>query len=97
MDTPVPKGIKMTTTEKKITEDMMNAIVIHLKAMGTKNLDALRGGFLVREGKLEWHEDGYWNLDVEKKSYDIMMQNMPWSISIINHPWMKNRIQVTWN
>ena len=97
LDTPVPKGIKMTTTEKKITEDMMNAIVIHLKAMGTKNLDALRGGFLVREGKLEWHEDGYWNLDVEKKSYDIMMQNMPWSISIINHPWMKNRIQVTWN
>jgi hypothetical protein len=94
--TPVPKRIELTDKEKQTTKEMMAAILGHWKGMGTTSIEGLRGGFLIREGKLEWQNEGYWNLDVEKKSYDILMKSLPWSISIINYSWMENRIQVIW-
>ncbi len=96
IETPIPRGIELTAQEVETTEQMLNAVLAHWKGIGTTTLEGLRGGFFIREGKLEWNEDAYWNLDVEKKSYDILMNSLPWSISIIQHPWMEHRIQVTW-
>lgn len=96
LSTPVPKGIELTETEEKITSEMLNAILNHWQQMGTSTIEGLRGGFIIRDGRLKWEEEGYWNLDVEKKSFDVIMKSLPWSISIINFPWLENRIQVVW-
>jgi hypothetical protein len=96
LSTPVPKSIELTEKEKKTTTEMMTAILGHWKGMGTTSIEGLRENFLMREGKLEWQKEGYWSLNVEKKSYDILMKSLPWSISIINYPWMDSRIQVEW-
>jgi len=94
--TPVPKGIDLTQQEEEMTQGMLNAILAHWKGMGTASLEGLRGGFLIRDGRLEWHSDGYWNLDVEKKAYDVIMRSLPWSISMMQFSWLDYRIQVTW-
>jgi len=94
---PVPKGIELTEEERTTTEEMLQAILGHWTALGTTTVEGLRGSFIIRDGKLEWHPSGYWNLDVEKKAYDILMQSLPWSISIVNPSWMEHRIQVTWD
>lgn len=94
--TPIPKGIELTKQEKETTEGMMAAILAHWKGIGTASIEGLRGGFLIRDGRIEWHSDGYWDLEVEKKAYDVIMRTLPWSISMIQFPWMTHRIQVTW-
>ncbi|MEM9819418.1 MAG: contractile injection system tape measure protein [Bacteroidota bacterium] len=95
IETPVPLTIELTEEEKKISGEMMNAILQNWPQMKTSSLDGFQGGFLIRDGRLE-EEDDYWALDVESKSFDVLLQSLPWSISIINHPWMNKRIQVKW-
>ena len=96
MTIPIPKGIEVTEEEKTLTQQMLMAILAHWKSLGTATIEGLRGGFLIRDGKLVWNQDGYWNLEVEKKAFDVLMQGLPWSISIVQFSWMEHRIQINW-
>jgi hypothetical protein len=35
-------------------------------------------------------------LNVEKKPFDVLLTTLPWTISMIQTSFMKNRIIVTW-
>jgi len=95
IDTPVPLNIELTEEEEKISGEMMQAILQNWPQMKTSSLEGLQGSFLIRDGRID-EEEEYWTLDVESKSFDVLLQTLPWSISIINHPWMTKRIQVKW-
>jgi hypothetical protein len=40
-------------------------------------------------------EEG-WRLEVERKTLDVLMDDLPWSFSMILHPWMAEPITVAW-
>ena len=56
---------------------------------------ALREGFLIRDGFIEETEKT-WELKVEKKTLDILMESMPWAFGMIKLPWMEKRLNVEW-
>ncbi|NCG26197.1 MAG: hypothetical protein GWP42_01465, partial [Verrucomicrobiales bacterium] len=56
---------------------------------------ALREGFLLRDARLLELEES-WQLKVEGKTLDILMDGMPWSFGIIKLPWMDKRLIVEW-
>jgi hypothetical protein len=50
---------------------------------------------LQRQGKL-LQKDADWLLQVEQKSYDMVLSSLPWSIGIIKNAWMKDMLWVEW-
>jgi hypothetical protein len=95
LHTPVPSAIELTTYEEEITLQMLNGVLQNWEKLKHSSIDALREGFLIRDGYLRETEQT-WELRVEKKTLDILMDSMPWSFGTIKMSWIKKRIIVKW-
>lgn len=92
---PLDHTIQITKEEKEEADNLLQAAISHWGALGSTSPDGLREGFLSREGKLEKEQTG-WRLFVEQKTLDILLDRLPWSISILKLPWMSEMLNVEW-
>ncbi len=74
---------------------MVNAAIKHWTVLKNTSAKAFRDNFLQRQGILKQEEKG-WKLLVERKSYDVLLDNIPWSYNIVKLAWMKNLIETEW-
>lgn len=95
LNSPVNNSIILTKEEQKEAENMLQAAIEHWEAIGTVSIDGLREGFLQRDGKLEKRQTG-WTLQVERQVLDILIDRLPWTISMIKLPWMEEPIRIEW-
>ncbi len=86
-------GIKQK--EKEATEELLNAIKNHWVSMKNTSFEAIREGFFRREGKLEMADDGL-KLTIERKTMDILLDKLPWGISLIKYKWMPQLLHINW-
>ncbi|MBP1614197.1 MAG: hypothetical protein H6Q13_1645 [Bacteroidetes bacterium] len=86
---------EITDNEKETVTIMLNSVIQHWSKIGNTSVEGLRESFLKREGKLEEKEDCYM-LDVYSKSYDMLLDSIPWSFGIIRFPWMAKTMKVNW-
>ena len=93
---PVPFDILLSRDELDEACQMLDAAITHWDALRNTTRDGLRGNFLVRPGKLSQKDDGDWLLQVESRAFDILLDQLPWGISMIKLPWMKNMLWVEW-
>jgi hypothetical protein len=70
-------------------------MISHWSAIGNTSVQGLRQTFLQREGYLSRKEDG-WHLQVPKRTFDMLLDKLPWSISTIRLPWMETILWVEW-
>lgn len=91
----IARDILLTAAEKEEANNLLKAAIKHWNKLGNASPDALREGFFQRDGKLTKKEQG-WYLQVEKKSLDVLLDFLPWSISMIRLPWMKELLRVEW-
>lgn len=96
LEMPVEADVELTDTEREETTVLLDTVIRYWDALRNTSLDGLRGTFLVRSGKLSMREDGDWLLQVEAKSYDILLDQLPWSIGMIKLPWMQRMLRVDW-
>lgn len=96
LDTPVESGIEPTDAEKEEGMALLDAVIRHWGALRNTSPDGLRGAFFIRPGKISLRYDGDWLLQVETSSYDVLMDSLPWSISMIKLPWMQRMLWVEW-
>jgi hypothetical protein len=87
----------LTDSEKSEAGALLAAVIRHWEALRNTTADGLRGTFLLRPGKLSLRSDGDWLLQVETKSFDFLMDQLPWGISMIQLPWMKKILRVEWD
>lgn len=80
---------------KREAEALLVEMIEHWKALKNTSPNGLREGFLQREGILNETEDGH-QLHVETQALDVLLAQLPWSISIIKLPWMKSPLHVEW-
>ncbi len=92
---PVPREIELTDKETEITDMMLKGVLQNWEKLRNSSVDALREGFLVRDGYLR-EKEMLWELQVEKRTLDILMKSMPWSFGTVKLPWMKKRLVVQW-
>jgi hypothetical protein len=92
---PVARHIEATPDELALCDDLLGAVISHWKALGGSSVAALRETFLQREGRL-LHGDGRWSLQVQRKTLDVLADEVPWSFGVVFHPWMPEPIHVTW-
>lgn len=94
--TPINSNVTLTATEQEEGVALLQAVIRHWEALRNTSPDGLRGTFLLRPGKVSLRDGGDWLLQVEAKSCDILLDSLPWGISMTSLPWMESMLWVEW-
>ncbi|WP_158992501.1 contractile injection system tape measure protein [Mucilaginibacter sp. L196] len=92
---PVHDGINISPANVKLIDGLITAIIGYWPAIGQCSVNGFRGNWLVRNGLLVEQEER-WELTVEKRAYDLLINKSPFSFSIIKYPWMVKPLHVYW-
>jgi hypothetical protein len=92
---PLETTIELSAGEKEAAESLLAGVITNWPAMKNATIDGLRGSYLLRDGRLKTSEDA-WKLVVEKKPYDILLNQLPWGFATIKLPWMPKPVFVQW-
>jgi len=94
-ETAVRRDIDLTDTEKQTVDGLLRAMIAHWKTIGNTSVQGLRESFLQREGRLRPKEDA-WQLLVQPRAFDMLLDRLPWGFAVIRHPWMTSTVYVEW-
>jgi len=92
---PVAPGITLTEKEKETIEQLLGSVVVHWRALGSSSVAALRETFLQRDGALYWQDDA-WRLRIPQRTFDMLLDRLPWGYKMIKFSWMAAPLNVTW-
>jgi hypothetical protein len=95
IETPVDRSIDPTHAERQMCNRLLDALLAAWPAMDHTTVEGLRETFLRREGRLD-RSDAGWRLTVQRKTVDVLMDQVPWSLSVVFHRWMPEPVHVTW-
>lgn len=76
-------------------DNLLSAIIDHATILRDINIAKFRESFLKRPGALSTR-DGTWLLQVERNSYDLVLERFPWVWSWVKLPWMPDPLRVEW-
>lgn len=96
LEAPVPAGIALTPVERETIEGLLEAMIASWSALGRTSVEGLRQSFLMRDGELALGPQG-WELSVVRGPFDMLMDRLPWSFSIVRFAWMPAPLHVTWH
>lgn len=96
LDAAAESDVSLTDAELEEAAALLQAVIHHWEALRSTSADGLRGTFLLRPGKVSLRNND-WLLQVESKSFDILLDQLPWGISMIKLPWMERLLWVEWN
>jgi hypothetical protein len=88
--------LKLTKMERDAADELITTVIEHWAALKKVSVEGLRQSFLQREGRLTNDEAG-WQLHVESKAYDMLIERLPWSYNIIKFPWMTKPLFTQWS
>jgi len=91
----VPDFVEISDQEKQLINGLIQAAISHWPDIGDSSIDGFRGNWLVRDGILVELEDK-WELTVEKRAYDILINRSPFAFSIMKYHWMDKPLHVIW-
>lgn len=92
---PVDTDIEFKPEEKEEAHQVLLAAIEQWKILKNTSPAALRETFLQRDGKLHYKNEK-WYLHVENKTPDVLLDHLPWNLSMIKLPWMKDILRVEW-
>lgn len=92
---PVAAAIEPSEADRAICDGLISAVIANWPILGNSSPAALRETFLQREGRLS-HGTDRWNLVVQRKTVDVLVDQVPWSIAMVYHRWMGEAVHVTW-
>ncbi|MEM9324163.1 MAG: contractile injection system tape measure protein [Bacteroidota bacterium] len=95
LDEPVPSATLLTSEEKEEVDHLLAFVLQQWKALKSTRTEALRETFLCREGLLKRAAQG-WTLQVERTTFDVLLDRLPWGYSLIKLPWLDEMIHVEW-
>ena len=93
--TPIPLQIELTDKEKETSDQMLNGVLQNWAKLKSSSIYALREGFFIRDGFVQ-DKENVWELEVPKKTLDILLRSLPWGFGTIKMSWMSKRLIVNW-
>jgi Contractile injection system tape measure protein len=91
----IPREIAISDAIKAESENLLKAVRDNWKPLQSSSSASLRETFIQRHGKLI-HESTNPRLVIERKTVDVLMNQLNWTISIIRLPWLDEIIFVEW-
>jgi hypothetical protein len=95
ISTTVEREIIPTEQEREVCERLLKSMIANWKIIENTSIAGLQETFLQREGRLDSTLEG-WKLKVQRKTLDVLVDQIPWSISIVFYKWMPQPLYVTW-
>lgn len=92
---PIADSFDITEEEKTIIEQLLQSMIQHWKILGSTSIAGLRQTFLLRQGWLSL-EENHWQLKVQPGTFDMLLDQLPWTIALIKHGWMDKPLHVNW-
>lgn len=92
---PLDTKLAPVTAAIEEAEGLIENAISYWKALKNISADGLREGFLQRPGRLITGTDKH-QLQMEPDTIDILLDRLPWNISIIKLKWMKIPLHVQW-
>ncbi|MBX2826906.1 MAG: hypothetical protein KTR22_02010 [Flavobacteriaceae bacterium] len=88
---------EITEAEKEQCESLLEAVIEHWKILKDTSVPTLQETFLQRHGKLLEYQENKYELTVEQKGLDILLDQLPWGIGTVKTPWMEHFLSCYWN
>lgn len=95
IEEPIPVNILLSDFEKEEATDVLKSVIKHWQALKNTSVAGLQSTFLIRDGKITDDSTRYL-LQVEQKSFDVLMNRLPWGLGTIRLPWMRQLLNVEW-
>jgi hypothetical protein len=86
---------KLSEEDKEESNRVLQIAIEHWKALKKTSPDGLRSGFLMRNGNLKKGKND-WEIFMEKKSIDVLLDHLPWNLHMIKLPWQNHFWTVEW-
>jgi len=93
--TPVEPSVAASEADLALCDELLTVVIANWPILRNSSVDALRETFLRREGRL-LHKDDRWTLQVQRKTVDVLVDQVPWTFSMIYHRWMSTPLHVIW-
>jgi len=95
VDSPIARFIDLTAAELDAAREVIDSALGHWSALKRTSAPVFQETFLQHQGILTF-QGSSWQLRIERTTVDIMLDTLPWTISIIKHPWMQQPVMVEW-
>ena len=92
---PIKKESVLLEKHKKEALNLIQTVLNYWSALKNTTAAGLRGQFLTRSGKWVTTDEKI-ELFIERQTADILLDQLPWGLSMVKLPWLKNMIYVTW-
>lgn len=92
---PVPLRYELTLEEESIINSLINAVKQNWSKIKNTSIEGFRDSFINRQGTLI-EKENTWEITVEQKGYDILLDFLPWSYRLIRFPWNSKPIATVW-
>ncbi|MDP2715133.1 contractile injection system tape measure protein [Rheinheimera sp.] len=96
---PCPAGyqLQFTPEELALADSLLAGVLTQWPQLANSSVATLRECFLQRGGTLQRSGNGSgWQLQVDNGPYDMLLDGLPWSYSLICYPWMQGEVYVHW-
>ncbi|MDC8005360.1 contractile injection system tape measure protein [Aureisphaera galaxeae] len=88
---------EITAEEKEECDSLLQAVIDHWSILKDTSVPTLQETFLQRDGKLLEYKENKYELTLEQKGLDILLDHLPWGIGTIKTPWMEHFLSCYWN
>lgn len=92
---PIKKESVLQEKHKKEALNLIQTVLNYWSALKNTTASGLRGQFLNRSGKWVTTAEKI-ELFIERQTADILLDQLPWGLSMVKLPWLKKMIYVTW-
>ena len=92
---PVIRESLLTDEIRTEAEEILKAVITNWAALKNTSPDGLREAYIQRDGIIQKTEKGY-KLIVETKTWDVLLDRLPWNYTIINWYLIDKLIFVEW-
>jgi len=95
LEEAIPVSFTATETEIDVTRELLEVVIERWDKMQNTSPEGFQHSFIMRDGMLNFRED-HWNLKVEQRGYDVLLQTLPWAFGYIKMSWMQHNLIVEW-
>lgn len=95
IDEPVVPVDDLSASLLAEADDLIKAAIAQWTILKSTSAQGLRETFLQRSGKMMNNNNGLL-VQVEKSSIDLLLDHLPWNLSIVKLPWLSELIRVEW-
>ncbi|EON78226.1 hypothetical protein ADIS_1423 [Lunatimonas lonarensis] len=92
---PYTRNVVLRESQREKADKLLESLLKNWKRLKNTGKDTLRAEFLQRSGKLV-EEPGHYRLIVERKTQDILLEGLPYSLGVVKLPWQKKLIFIEW-